>query len=206
MRRRPSNHKEVWGFNFSDILPLLSECSRSRYPYNWIGRQLHDAGKLTSFFLENHYFRNQEHNSKQFTVSSAIRWIITRSKPEYFASSSERIGKTYSINPSDISYDLPIHSNVSRFPQIDYLENPGRVIRQLYLAAIKEKRVNIPINSKRIRRKYRSKIRMPTMKRLKELLQQLREDPNINHKIFGYSHNIYLDDDSNISQIGRAHF
>jgi len=154
---------------------------------------------LTTYFLDNHYFRFQDHNSKQFTVSSAIKWIISVSKPEYFAASSESIGKKYSINPDDISYDLPIHSNITRFRQLDYLENPGRIIRNFYIAAVNEKKANIKINSTRVRRKYTSNTRIPTMKRLKELLQELCEDPTVKHKIFGFLHNIYLDDDRFLS-------
>ena len=86
--RCPKNHKSLWGFDFNDIQPLLSEAEKQQYPWNWIGLNLKESEKLTTTFLENHYFRRQEHNDTQYTVSSAIKWVIKKSKPEYFAQST----------------------------------------------------------------------------------------------------------------------
>jgi len=107
-RRCPKNHKSVWGFDFSDIIPLLKDAQQQRYPWNWIGLQLKESGKLTAYFLENHFFRRQQHivtNSNQYTVSSAIKWVIRKAKPDYFAPASAHLSSLYNINPDDIMYD-----------------------------------------------------------------------------------------------------
>ena len=87
-RRRPKNHKTVWGFDFSDIEPLLSESTKYRYPFNWIGLQLKETGKLTSYFLDNHYFRNQKHEERKLWTNvcaelkniSFLVWHLFRQK------------------------------------------------------------------------------------------------------------------------------
>jgi len=198
-RRCPKNHKSVWGFDFSNIAPLLENSKQQRYPWNWIGLQFKKNGILTKYFLENHYFRRQEHNTSQYTVSSAIKWVIRKSKPELLALSTSHLSALYNINPEDIQYDKPIYQNASRFPQIAYLQNPGHVIRMFYLSAMKERNQKLVMKPTRTRRRYTSNIRFPTMKRLQELLQQLCEDPLINQQIFGYQTKIYLDDESFLS-------
>jgi len=198
--RCPKNHKSLWGFDFNDIQPLLSEAEKQQYPWNWIGLNLKESEKLTTTFLENHYFRRQEHNDTQYTVSSAIKWVIKKSKPEYFAQSTAQLSSIYDIDSSKIQYDKPIATNIPRFPQIAYLENPGQVIREFYLAAVKEKRQNIILKPIRTRRRYTTTTRLPTMKRLQQLLEELCEDPNINHEIFGYRKKLYLDNSSSLSE------
>ena len=54
--RCPKNYKTVWGIGWTDIQQFLPVPIKERYPWNWIGLQLKENGKLTDFFLKNHYF------------------------------------------------------------------------------------------------------------------------------------------------------
>ena len=125
--------------------------------------------------------------------------MIRKAKPEYFAPASAHLSSLYNVNPDDIMYDKSISQNISKFQTIAYLTNPGQVIRSFFLAAIKENRKTVVLKPTRTRRRYTSKIRLPTMKRLQALLGQMCEDPQINQEIFGYQQKIYLDDDSFLS-------
>jgi len=197
--RRPRNPKSIWGFDFSDLSQYLEESKNHRYPWNWIGIELSKSGKLTNNFQKSHYFRNQKKTeSHKYSVGSAIRWIVQYEKPELFASSSLSLQNSYRINVNDIPFEKRVSQVVPLFPEIDYLQNPDRIIKKFYISAFKEKRITNIINNKRLRRRNVSMLRLPTMKRLKDLLQELIETPENNYEIFGFQHKIESFDKSTI--------
>jgi len=103
---------------------------------------------------------------------------------------SSHLSQLYDINIDSIPFEKRVSQVVPLFPQISYLENPDRVIKKFYISAFNEKRITTIINRKIIRRRNVSHINLPTMKHLKELLQDFIDNPDKHYEIFGYRHKI----------------